>query len=85
MSNIKFTERQILRILQESDAGAPLSRLCKKYGMSTSSFYSWRGKYADGGESLTDKVKTLEGENRRLRKLCLSLQRDAKSLQKALA
>lgn len=85
MTATRFSEKQILKVLKEADTGMPVASLCRKHGISSSSFYSWRTKYGSESGSLTFRVKELEDENRRLRKLCQSLQRDARNLQRVLA
>jgi putative transposase len=65
----RFTEQQIVGILKESDAGAKTAELCRKHGVSPATFYKWKSKF--GGMEISDvaKMRTLEDENRRLKKL----------------
>ena len=65
----RFTESQIAGFLREADAGQPVKELCRKHGFSDASFYLWRGKY--GGMDVSDakRLKALETENARLKKL----------------
>ena len=69
MKKSRFTEQQIVGILKESEAGAKTSELCRKYGISSATFYTWKSKF--GGMEVSDvaKMRTLEDENRRLKKL----------------
>ena len=65
----RFSEEQIIGFLKEADKGVPVKELCRKHGFSDASFYLWRGKY--GGMELSDakRLKSLEIENARLKKL----------------
>jgi len=65
----RFTEGQIVGFLREADAGVPIKDLCRKHGFSEASYYLWRSKF--GGMSVSDakRLKELEIENGRLKKL----------------
>jgi putative transposase len=65
----RFTEEQIIGFLKEADKGVPVKELCRKHGFSDASYYLWRGKY--GGMEISDakRLKALETENARLKKL----------------
>jgi len=65
----RFTEEQIISFLREADAGLPVKELCRQHGFSESSYYLWRSKF--GGMSVPDakRLKELETENTRLKKL----------------
>jgi putative transposase len=65
----RFTEEQIIGFLKEADRGVPVKELCRKYGFSDASFYLWRSKF--GGMDVSDakRLKALESENARLKKL----------------
>jgi putative transposase len=65
----RFTEEQIIGFLREADAGMPIKELCRKHGFSEASYYLWRSKF--GGMSVPDakRLKELETENTRLKKL----------------
>jgi putative transposase len=65
----RFSEEQIIGFLKEADKGVPVKELCRKHGFSDASFYLWRGKY--GGMDVSDakRLKALEVENARLKKL----------------
>jgi putative transposase len=69
MRRSRFRAEQIIGILKEYQAGLSAQELCRKYGVSDATFYKWRSKY--GGMDLSDacKLKALEDENRRLKKL----------------
>lgn len=68
MARKRYTEEQIVTILKESVAGAKTDELCRKYGVSTGTFYQWRQKYA--GMTVPDirRLKALEEENLKLKK-----------------
>jgi putative transposase len=63
----RFTEQQIVGILKESEAGAKTADLCRKHGVSPAAFYKWKSRF--GGMEVSVKMRTLEDENRRLKKL----------------
>jgi putative transposase len=65
----RFTEEQIIGFLREADAGLPIKELCRQHGFSEASYYLWRSKF--GGMSVPDakRLKELETENTRLKKL----------------
>lgn len=65
----RFTEEQIIGILKEADAGMPIKDLCRRHGFSEASYYLWRSKF--GGMDVSDakRLKALEAENARLKKL----------------
>jgi putative transposase len=65
----RFSEEQIIGFLREADAGMPVKDLCRRHGFSEASYYLWRGKF--GGLSVSDakRLKALEAENAKLKKL----------------
>jgi putative transposase len=69
MRKSKFTEEQIIAVLSEHERGLGTSEVCRKHGISAATFYKWKAKF--GGMSVPDarKLKTLEGENARLKRL----------------
>ena len=69
MRKRRFDEEQIVRLLKEAEAGAKVSELCRKHNICDATFYAWRRKY--GGLEVSDakKLRSLEDENRRLKKL----------------
>jgi len=77
----RYTEEQIIGILKEAEAGVPLADLVRKHGISSASFYAWRKKY--GGMEVSDakKLRALEDENRRLKKLVADLSLDNQMLK----
>jgi len=65
----RFSEEQIIGFLREADKGVPVKELCRRHGFSDASYYLWRSKY--GGMDVSDakRLKSLESENTRLKKL----------------
>ena len=85
MKTTRCSETQIFKILKEAETGTPVPDLCRTYGMSSASFYKWRAKY--GGMAASDMVrlKELEEENRRLKKMYTDAQMDNEILREAMA
>ena len=73
MKKSRFTESQIISILNQQDQGMKLRDICRKYGISDTTFYNWKAKY--GGLSLSElkRLKELETENARLKKMYADL------------
>ena len=69
MKKSRYTESQIFQILKEAEAGVPVPELCRKHGMSNASFYKWRAKYGGLDVSSMKRMKELEEENARLKKM----------------
>ena len=69
MKRSRFTEEQIIGILREQEAGAPTADVCRRHGVSSATFYKWKSKF--GGLEVSDarRLRQLEEENRRLKKL----------------
>ena len=69
MKPSRFTEEQIIGILREQEAGAATADVCRKHGISGATFYKWKSKYGGLEVSEARRLKALEDENRRLKKL----------------
>lgn len=69
MKTSKYSDSQIIGILKQAEAGTPVPELCREHGMSSATFYKWRAKYGGMGASLMARLKELEDENRRLKKM----------------
>ena len=69
MKRLRFTEEQIIAILREQEAGVKTADICRKHGISQATFFKWKAKF--GGLEVSDarRLKTLEDENRKLKKL----------------
>lgn len=85
MKRTRFTEEQIIGILKEHQAGLGAKELCRKHGVSDATFYKWRSKF--GGMEVSDakKLKALEVENAKLKKLLAEQMMDVSTLKEMLA
>lgn len=80
----RYTDEQIIGVLREAEAGAKTKDLCRKYGISEPTFYNWKAKY--GGMTISDarRLKELEGENAKLKKLLAESELDKAALKDLL-
>lgn len=85
MKKSRFTDSQILAILKQAENGIPVTELCRQHGMSSAAFYKWRAKYGGMDASLMARMKELERENARLKKMYADAQLRAEVVQEALA
>ena len=69
MKTSRYSDSQILAILKQAESGTPVPALCREHGMSNASFYKWRSKFGGMDASLMKRMKELEDENRRLKKM----------------
>lgn len=69
MKKSKFTDSQIISVLKQAEAGTPVSDLCREHNISSATFYKWRAKFGGMDASLMARMKQLEEENRRLKKM----------------
>jgi putative transposase len=69
MKKSRFSESQIIAILKQADGGTPVPELCREHGMSSALFYRWRSKFGGMDASMMARLKELEEENRRLKKM----------------
>lgn len=81
MRKSRFTEEQIAHALAQAEAGVPVKELCRKYGVSEATFYAWRKKYGSLTASELKRLKQLEEENRKLKRLVADLSLDKQILQ----
>ena len=81
MKKSRFSEQQIAFVLRQAEEGTPIAEVCRKAGISEASFYSWRKKYGGLVPSEMKRLKQLEEENQRLKKLVADLSLDREMLQ----
>ncbi len=84
MTRSRYSNSQIINILKQAEAGTPVSELCREHGMSSAAFYKWRSKYGGMDVSMMARLKELEEENRRLKKMYADVQLQKDILQEAL-
>ena len=84
MKTLRYTDSQILAILKQAEVGSPVPELCREHGMSSATFYKWRSKYGGMDASLMARLKELEDENRRLKKMYAEERLKAEIVQEAL-
>lgn len=85
MKTKRFTTEQIIGILKEAEAGMPPKELCRKYGMSEATIYNWKAKYGGMAVSEAQRLKELETENQRLKKLVADQALDIQMLKEITA
>ena len=85
MKRSRFTEEQIIQVLKEHAAGVKVAEICRKHGVSDATLYKWKAKF--GGMEVSDakKLKALEGENAKLKRLVADLSLDKVVLQDLLS
>jgi len=84
MKKSRFSEEQIITILKEHQAGLAVADICRQHGISDATFYNWRSRY--GGMEVSDarRLKALDDENRKLKKLLAESMLDVATLREAL-
>ncbi len=81
MKRKKYSERQIVKILNEAQAGVPVTELSRQYGFSQSAFYKWKAKYGGMDVSALKRLKELEDENSKLKQMYAELSLENKVLK----
>lgn len=84
MKKSRFTDSQIIAILKQAEAGTPAPELCREHGISSATFYKWRAKFGGMDASLMARMKELEEENRRLKKMYAEERLKAEIIAEAL-
>lgn len=69
MRKSRYSDSQIMAILKQAESGVPVPQLCREHGMSSALFYRWRSKFGGMDASMMKRLKELEAENRRLKKM----------------
>ncbi len=85
MKRSKFTDSQIMEALKRVDAGLEVPEICRELGISTATFYKWRAKYGGMDTSMIARMKELEAENARLKKMYIEEKLKAEIVTEALA
>ncbi len=84
MKKSRYSDSQILAILNQAEAGTPVPTLCREHGMSSATFYKWRAKYGGMDASLMGRLRQLETENQRLKKMYADERLKAEIIQEAM-
>ena len=84
MKRSRYTEEQIIGILKEQEAGVPVAELCRKHGMSDATFYNWKSKYGGLEVSEAKRLRSLEAENAKLKRLLADAMLDNAALKDLL-
>ena len=84
MKRTRFSEEQIIGVLKEAEAGAKTKELCRKHGISDATFYNWKAKYTGMTVSEARRLRELEQENARLKKLLAEAELDKAALKDLL-
>ncbi|WOS37757.1 IS3 family transposase ISShfr8 [Oligella urethralis] len=84
MRKSRYTDSQILAILKQAETGTPLPALCREHGMSSATFYKWRAKYGGMDTSMIARLKELEAENKRLKKMYAEERLKAEIIKEAM-
>jgi len=84
MKKSRFIDSQILSILKQAEAGPPITELCREHGTSSASVYKWRAKFGGMDASMMKRLKELESENARLKKIYAEEKLKAEIRQEAL-
>jgi putative transposase len=85
MKRGRFTEEQIIAVLREAESGTPVTELCRRAGISTVTFYKWKNKYADMEISEVRRMRLLEDENARLKRIVAQQALDIDALKVVLS
>ena len=81
MKKSRFSEEQIIKVLQEVEAGLPIQEVCRKHGISDQTYYNWKAKYGGMTVSEAKRLRALEEENRKLKQLVADLTLDNMALK----
>lgn len=84
MRKSKFTESQIFNFLKQAESGVPVVEICRENGISNATFYNWRAKYGGMDTSMMKRLKELESENARLKRMFANSQMDNEILKETL-
>ncbi len=85
MKTSRFSDAQIITALKQAESGSPAPELCREHGISSATFYKWRSKFGGMDASLMARLKELEEENRRLKKMYAEERLKAEIIAEAMA
>lgn len=85
MKKSRYSDSQIISILKQAEAGTPVPELCREHGISSATFYKWRSKFGGMDVSMMTRLKELEEENRRLKKMYAEERLKSDVLREAMA
>ena len=85
MRKTRYSEEEIIRVLQEVESGRPVKEVCREYGVSTASYYAWKVKYGGMDVNEARRLKELEVENRRLKRAVADLTLREQALKETLS
>ena len=85
MKKSRYSDSQIINILKQAEAGAKVADLCREHGMSDATFYKWRAKFGGMDVSMMTRMKELEAENARLKKMYADVQLQNDVIKEAMA
>ena len=85
MRQSRYTEEQIIGVLKRAEAGIKTAEICRQHGISSATFYKWKGKYGGLEVSEARRLRQLEDENRRLKQIVADLTLDNQALKTVLA
>ena len=84
MKKSRFTDSQVMAVLKQAESGIPVPQLCREHGISSATFYKWRSKYGGMDTSMITRMKELEAENARLKKMYAEERLKAEILKEAI-
>lgn len=84
MRKSRYSDSQIMAILKQAEAGTPVPALCREHGMSSALFYKWRSKFGGMDASMIKRLKELEAENARLKKMYADVQLQNEVIKEAM-
>ena len=85
MKKSRYSDSQIISILKQVEVGTPVTELCREHGMSSAMFYKWRSRFGGMDASLMKRMKELESENKRLKKMYAEAKLGQDILKEAMA